>query len=146
MTEISGAASGALDSDSPQADEHAKRYYEAIRNRTSDSDVTRIAKNTNFSEKVVKQIKNHVFLDVHNLGGGKMGRFTPEYDMALAWDRLIQGTYTELDITLLKHELVELTQMRCHGYDYNKAHDIANIYHNWALEKTLKKMREAKNE
>lgn len=32
---------------------------------------------------------------------------------------------------MLKHEYVELTQMRIHNYVYEKAHEIANKYHNW---------------
>jgi len=41
---------------------------------------------------------------------------------------------------LLKHEYVELTQMRLHGYNYDTAHNIANEHHNWwsALEKSQK--------
>jgi uncharacterized caspase-like protein len=84
FTIISGAASGALDSYSEEAEEHAKRFYKAIRNRTSDSDVKRIARNINFPEKVVKEIKNHIFLDEHDLGNGEIGMFAPSYEIALA--------------------------------------------------------------
>jgi len=129
---VSGAASGALDAESPDGRAHANRYYESIRHRTSDSDVKNIARNINFPEKVVQSIKNHIFLDEHDLGDGVTGRFSPDYNMAQAWWRLEQGTHTELDIMLLKHELIELTQMRRHGYDYETAHEIAEKYHNWA--------------
>jgi len=129
-----GASSGALDAESPEGDAHATRYYEFIRNRTSDSDVKKIARNINFPEKVVRAIKNHIFLDGHDLGDGVTGRFSPSYDMAQAWWRLEQGQHTELDIMLLKHELVELTQMKRHGYAYGVAHEIANRYHNWKAE------------
>ena len=44
---------------------------------------------------------------------------------------------------LLKHEYVELTQMRLHGYDYDKAHDKANEYYNWAVE--IKKLEESRD-
>jgi hypothetical protein len=141
FTIISGAASGALDSESKEADEHAKRFYEAIRNRRSNSDVKSIARNVKFPEKVVKDIKNHIFLDKHDVGDGKVERFEPLYEIAMAWDRLIQGKHTEFDIMLLKHELVELTQMKRHGYGYWIAHEIANKYHNWDLEFNKQKNR-----
>jgi len=35
---------------------------------------------------------------------------------------------------LLKHEYVELTQMRLHGYNYYTAHRIAEKSYNWGLE------------
>jgi SPP1 gp7 family putative phage head morphogenesis protein len=137
---VVGAASGALDAESDRAQAHAEQYYEAIRNRKSDSDVKSIAKNINFPEKVVKDIKTHIFLEEHNLGDGEIGRFSPDYDMAQTWQRLIQDKHTELDIMLMKHEMVEYTQMKRHGYDYMTAHDIANVYHNWESE--IKKLKE----
>jgi hypothetical protein len=74
---------------------------------------------------------------------GEVGRFTPDYDMAQAWQRLEQGKHTPLDIMLLKHELVELMQMKRHGYIYRDAHEIANKFHNWKieLEKVRKKIK-----
>ena len=111
------AVSGAFNPNSDRAEAHAARYYEAIRNRTSDNDVKNIAKNINFPEKVVKDIKNQVFLNEHDLGDGDFGRFTPDYDMAQA--------------------------MKRHGYDYMTAHDIANAYHNWESE--IKKLKERGN-
>jgi len=141
MDEVSGGASGALNADSVRAIEHAERYYEAIRNRTSDSDVKSIAENIEWPEKVVRDVEHHVFLDEHDLGDGEIGRFGANFEIAQAWDRLIQGTPNDLDIMLMKHELVELMQMKRHGYDYGVAHEIANKYHNWALE--LDKLRKA---
>lgn len=129
-----GAASGALDGDSPEGEAHAELYYESIRNRVSDSDVEKIARNINFPEKVVKDIKNHIFLDEHDFGQGLVGRFDPDYHIAQAWQRLETGKHTELDIMFLKHELVELTQMKKHGYIYKDAHIIANRFHNWECE------------
>jgi len=41
---------------------------------------------------------------------------------------------------LLKHEYVELTQMRLHGCNYKIAHEIAEKSYNWGLE--IKKLRE----
>jgi hypothetical protein len=104
-------------------------FYEEVRHRTTD--VKRIAENTMFTEKAVEEIKQHLFFKEHDFGGGIIGRFAPEFEQAQAWDRLTQGTHSELDILLLRHEYVELTQMRLHGYDYPSAHTIANRYHDW---------------
>ena len=109
---------------------HADRFYEEVRHRKTD--VKRIADNTKFTEKAVEEIKQHMFFKKHDLGGGVMGRFTADFDQAQAWNRLTQGRHTDIDILLLKHEYVELAQMRLHGYDYPDAHDIANKYHDWA--------------
>ena len=109
---------------------HADQFYEEVRHRTTDA--KKIADNTMFTEKAVEEIKLHMFFKEHDLGGGRMGRFTADFDQAQAWDKLTQGKHTDMDILLLKHEYVELAQMRLHGYNYPDAHDIANKYHDWA--------------
>jgi len=83
-----------------------------------------------------------MFFKEHDLGDGEIGRFASDFDQVQAWDRLTQGKHTELDILLLKHEYVELIQMRIHNYDYDTAHRIANKYHNWwfELEKSRKEV------
>ena len=45
----SGAISGALNSDSNEAKEHAKKYYEFLKN--TKSDVSKISRNTGFQRK-----------------------------------------------------------------------------------------------
>ena len=77
------------------------------------------------------QIKDHMFNREHRFRDGSVHRFFSDYDQAQAWDRLSQGRGTEVDLVLLRHEYVELTQMRLHDYDYETAHEIANARHNW---------------
>jgi hypothetical protein len=61
-----------------------------------------------------------------------MKRFDPDYGQAQAWQRLVEGRkIKESDLVFLKHEYVELIQMKLHGYDYDTAHKIANKRHNW---------------
>ncbi len=109
--------------------EYAKLYYETVRNRKHDSKV--IAKNVGWKESAIEEIRQHVFLKEHILYGERK-RFEPDYDQAQAWQRLLEGkNIRESDLVFLKHEYVELTQMRLHGYDYNKAHEIASRYHDW---------------
>lgn len=108
---------------------HAETYYEFIRKRKDD--VAKIAKHTGWKESAIQQVKEHVFLKEHMLQG-KMQRFYPDYEQAQAWQRLIDGKkIKDTDYVFLKHEFVELTQMRIHGYSYEQAHDIANKHHNW---------------
>lgn len=108
---------------------HGERMYEEIRHRTTD--VKRIAENTQFTESAVEEIKQHMFFKEHRFADGTVRRFDSDCDQSDAWDRLFQGKGTETDVEMLKHEYVELTQMKLYGYDYEKAHEIANSKHNW---------------
>lgn len=108
---------------------HANLYYESVRNREHDSKT--IAKNVGWKESAIEEIREHVFIKEHILGG-RLQRFAPDYDQAQAWQRLLEGKeIRESDLVFLKHEYVELTQMRIHDYSYEEAHSIANKYHNW---------------
>jgi len=108
---------------------HAELYYEAIRKRRDD--VPKIAENIGWKESAINNIKNHLFYQQH-LIHGEMKRFDPDYNQSVAWQRLIEGkNIKESDIVFLRHEYVELIQMKLHGYDYYTAHEIANKNHNW---------------
>lgn len=109
---------------------HAKQMYEQIRHRTTD--VRKISEYTPFTEKAVYEIKQHMFFREHKFADGSVRRFDYDFEQAQAWDRLSQGKGSETDIVLLKHEFVELTQMRLYDYVYEDAHEIANNKHNWA--------------
>ena len=130
---------GALNPDSyddkerEKADRHAKMYYEAIRNRTSDSDVKNIAKNTGYKEENIRLIKQHIFLNEHNMGDGVIKRFDADYNMAQSWFRLIEGKdIQEHDILLLKHEFVELKYMsKSPDITYDEAHKVAQRRFNY---------------
>ena len=108
---------------------HGERMYEEIRHRSTD--VKKIAEYTPFKENAVMEIKQHMFFKEHRFSDGSIRRFDSDFDQAQAWDRLTKGKGTTTDIEMLKHEYVELTQMRIHGYDYETAHAIANSKHNW---------------
>lgn len=125
----SGAYSGAKKTEGWQS-RHGELMYEEIRHRTTD--VKSIAKHTPFKESAVEEIKQHMFFKEHEFADGSIKRFDSDFDQAQAWDRLSRGKGTKADIEMLKHEYVELTQMRLHGYVYETAHDIANSKHNWA--------------
>ena len=124
---------GILDKSIEEQDRFADSYYEEIRNRKSQSDITRIAKNSGLTREQVKAIRDHVFIEVHDFADGMRARFDTDADIALAWQRLDNGKQTELDILLLKHELEELTLMKKYGYIYEKAHLLASKKYPWSF-------------
>lgn len=67
--------------------------------------VNAIANNTDFSITRVQRIKDHVFNNSHIKDHG-VGRFDPDYELAQAWQRLIDGKQLDSDIQLLDHEIL----------------------------------------
>lgn len=106
MEDMTGAAGAIPRDDNARMDAHAERFYEEIRKRTSD--ISAIAENTSFSAEDIARIKQHIFFDVHDLGDEIPERFSPDYDMAVSWQRLIEGPeIREMDLVLLRHEMLE---------------------------------------
>lgn len=122
---------GGRNPDSNEASEHAKLYYEEIRKRNSD--VSKIAKNTGYSEKEIEEIKKYIFYDKHDLGNGKEELFYPDYMMAESWRRLQEGDPLSHDLTLLKHEKLEKEYMT-NGYSQYDAHILASKSYNYSKE------------
>ena len=121
--------SGALDPGSKRARKHAARYYESVRRMTTDCE--RIAANTGFREQDIRLIKNHVFIEEHDLYVGYQ-RFDPDYEMAQSWQRLIDGrNIKERDIVLLNHEYIESIFMK-DGLSTAEAHEKAQGIYNYA--------------
>ena len=129
MIDITGASGAIPRKDIQRMDEHAERYYSEIRRRKSD--VSAIAENTGLSVENIKNIKEHIFLNEYALGDDKLERFSPDYDMAVSWQRLIDGKdIQEMDIVLLNHELMEYELMK-QGLLYKEAHEIAEKSYNY---------------
>jgi len=117
------------DAEHDRRERHAAQYYEGVRNRQHDA--ATIAKNIGWKEAAVEEIRQHVFMREHALGD-EIRRFDPDYHQAQAWQRLLEGKdIRESDLVLLRHEYVELTQMRLYGLSYDEAHALANQKHNW---------------
>lgn len=126
-------AAGALNPDSKEAFEHAVRYYELVRHMKTD--YKRIADNTGWKEEDIFRIKNYIFNDEHELFGGK-SRFYPDYHMAQAWQRLIEGKAIRVsDRVLLQHEFMEL-KLVAGGMEQRLAHQATNKQYNY--EKALR--------
>lgn len=108
----------------------AKEYRKISRDN---SDVKKIARNTDFTEKEVQQIKRHVFYNKHQKYDS-YGMLTPDYDMAVAWKRLREGKPEERDILLLHHELLESTLEKEYNLTISEAHKRAKKQFDWEKE------------
>ena len=108
----------------------AKEYRKISRDN---SDVKKIARNTDCTEKEVQQIKRHVFYNKHQKYDG-YGMLTPDYDMAVAWKRLREGKPEERDILLLHHELLESTLEKEYNLTISEAHKRAKKQFDWEKE------------
>lgn len=116
---VCGAITGAItDEFSDEADAHAKLYYREVREMSTD--IVRIARNTGFRESDIAKVKNYVFMQYHYLETGYK-RFDPCFTMALSWQRLMLGNFLPHDITMLKHELLEI-KLVSEGLSQNEAH------------------------
>jgi hypothetical protein len=127
---INTGASGAIPRDDfNRMEQHAAQYYEAVRKMVGD--VENIAVNTGFSIDSIKIVKQHIFFNAYDLGENEIRRFDPNYDMAVSWQRLIEGgNIREMDIVLLKHELMEYELMQ-KGMSYVEAHTITVQKYNY---------------
>lgn len=125
-----GSFGGILDKSYEEKEAYAKRTYERIRNIDAEADIAKVAKNSGLSTEEVAKVRNHIFIARHNLEKGFV-RFDESPEIAHAWEALEQGRPTDLDIMLIKHELEELTIMEEYGYDYRKAHLLADKKYPW---------------
>jgi len=109
-------------------DKLADQIYESI--RESDTDICDIAQNLGFKADNIKNVKDHVFYNEHDLdryGPDQIERkqFDPNLQQALAWKRLETGTHTQDDVTWIKHECAERHHELKYDSGYSEAHDQA---------------------
>lgn len=116
-----------LEEGDTERDVKAKTEYEFI-TRINDIDV--VAQNCGMTHDEVVQIKRHVFFEKHTLYEG-YDRFTPDYNMAVAWKRLREGNVKPRDLTLLQHELLESQVEKKYNLTADEAHKIANKQYDW---------------
>ena len=102
---ISGGISGAItEPDSDRAKKHAELFYEEIRKRKYDCE--QIALNTGYDVESIKQIKNYLFYDNHNLADNEYKQFDPSFYIAQSWNRLSSKNKNDIDshdLLLIKH-------------------------------------------
>lgn len=138
-------ASGALDGESRRGQEHARRFYNELRNSNRKDLIMKIFKSSKMSKTIVSSSLKHVLDSKYDLiydGEIKHMNFVPDYDMAESLKRLRIGNPLKHDIIMLKHEALEADLMDNKGYTYSKAHRIANKKYNYG--KALKEWKEGK--
>ena len=110
-------------------EQQAKDFYNCrIR---SDDDIKLISQNTDFSYDDISAVKRHIMEDTHLFEDGSVRKFDADIDIALAWQRLMQGHSNETDILLVNHELCELNYIKKTGCSYEKAHRYATKKYDW---------------
>lgn len=109
---------------------HAALYYDSIRKMKTDA--VKIAENTGYPVEEIRQIKNYLFLDEHDLGDGKR-RFDPDFAIAQSWQRLLEGRPESHDLTLLLHEIMERKMVE-EGISQDDAHRLASRKYNYGEE------------
>lgn len=121
-----------LNSDILERTEIAENYYIAIRNSDNSKMIELIAKNTGFDFQDVEKIINHIFKEKHRFENGELKFFDSDEYIVMALERIKTNEHTNQDITLLNHELLELTYMKNKKYNvYEVAHAMANKKYNW---------------
>ena len=108
--------------------ELAEEIYDSI--RECDTDICDIAENLGFKAGNIKNVKDHVFYNEHDLdryGPDEIEhkRFDATLEQALAWKRLKAGTHTSDDLTWVKHECAERYHELKYDSGYNEAHERA---------------------
>ena len=108
----------------------AEKIYDPI--RESDTDICDIAENLGFKADNIKNVKDHIFYQKHELDqyvslgeASEYKRFDATLEQALAWKRLETGTHTQDEITWIKHECAERHHELKYGSGYSEAHNRA---------------------
>ncbi|BDR67212.1 hypothetical protein K144312032_14400 [Clostridium tetani] len=109
--------------------EDSDEYYKKI--RESKDDIDKISNNTEWTKNSITQIKDHIFYSEHILRNGSRGLLDSDYDMAIAWQRLIDGNFKERDILLLKHEYLESILEKKYNLSNAEAHKRTTKLHDW---------------
>ena len=133
VSDSAGSGSSLRQSGAGGSFEDADAAYDLI--RASVSDVDAIARNSEFSNAEIADIKHHLFEQEHLLDRyvdlgvpAEWSRFDSHPGIADAWNRLEAGTHLPEDIQLLHHELTELRFMQQTGNpSYIRAHEHAEL-------------------
>lgn len=133
--ETKGALNKKNDPLGKKRDLHAKKYYAELENRNKNAVVRKIAENSGMGEKTVKSVYEHVIEQEHLFRDGGKRKFSPDYDMAQSFQRLIGGKGIKPhDMTLLRHERLEYLLMKKYNMVYEDAHEIAAGKYDYAAE------------
>lgn len=114
------------------SDKLAEKIYDLI--KKCDNCVYNIAANLGFKAENIKNVKDHVFYNEQDLNHYdpdqiEHKRFDVTLSQALALKRLEVGTYTQDDVTWIKHECAEWHHEVKYGSGYSEAHDCAQSHY-----------------
>lgn len=129
-----------VDPDSDEGIQFAILYYGLVRSMKNDvNNIYNNIKNLKLgiSLEDLMRIKKYVFLDKHIFQDGKIDRFPPDCAMAHSWQRLagyVNEPIQKHDITLLKHELMEMRLVNDNNMKQSEAHRLASKVHNYGRE------------
>lgn len=123
LTGLRSAGAGSLDVRDPLAE----AMYDEI--RAMSDDIDRIAVNTGIPRRVVASVREHLFLDVHELAVGAdtvvSSRFTALREVAVLWNKAREGALSTdegLEFErLIAHEYLERGLMK-NGVPYRSSH------------------------
>lgn len=148
ISDARGAVSGALYSDEEgnhdRMEQHAIRYYDAVRSRDRTEEITKVTNNSGVSRDIVEDAYQHIFYDLHLNYFGEYTRFAPDYDMAVSWQRLSNNdNIQEMDIVMLYHEATEKHLMD-NGMPYSEAHRMTEEKFGYDYASMVKELRKPK--
>jgi len=72
-----------------------------------------------------------VLIEEHLLEKNIIARFHPDFDMAAAWQRLIDNNFVQSDLLLLLHEYAESFIMNGIEVEWRTAHGVVIKFYNW---------------
>ena len=96
-------------------------------------DHIKVANNTGYAVDEVKQVKDYLFVDEHDLIDDTR-RFDASYESSQSWQRLVDGKNIQThDLTLLNHEIME-SKLVSDGLSQDEAHTITSKVYNYRKE------------
>ncbi|MGO5814610.1 minor capsid protein, partial [Staphylococcus aureus] len=129
----SGALNNKSDEYGIKRNRHAQIYYNSVRNRDKQIEISKIAKNTNINKNTIQRVYEHIFENKYLLESG-FKQFDPDFYMAQSWQRLREGkNIKKMDIIMLKHEALEHYLMNKYNLNYIEAHKLTEIKYNYSI-------------
>lgn len=92
------------------------------------NDIEPIANRYQLTVDQVQRAKNYAFGE-----GVSLYQFSPDLQMAEAWNRMMLGEGTDIDEVLLRHEVLESELVINQGINQLDAHQLAQAQYPWSV-------------
>lgn len=92
------------------------------------NDIEPIANRYQLTVDQVQRAKNYAFGE-----GVSLYQFSPDLQMAEAWNRMMLGEGTDIDEVLLRHEVLESELVINQGINQLDAHQLAQAQYPWSI-------------